>query len=363
MSLRDHITTVRDALRARQFVNEASVCNGVVLPLLHALDWPVFNPQVVAPEFTLEGRRVDYALCHPRNHPVVFIEVKQPGRSEGADRQLFEYAFHAGIPMAVLTDGQEWHFYLPAEQGDYQERRVYKLDLVERDPDECERRFLRYLAYDPVCTGKAFANAREDYQSVRRQRQAEATLPDAWQQLVEKQDDLLLELVADQVESLCGYKPESDAVVEFLSTRLVLRENIVVIPKAGRLPKPASVPLPSGNGALARTGFELQGQFFEARSGRRAMIKFFRELADRDPSFLERFAALPKHGRSRRFVARTKEALYPGREDIAQRASCELRPGWWIGTNYGVREMTKIIKIACGVAGLRFGTDVRIKLD
>ncbi len=93
------------------------------------------------------------------------------------------------------------------------------------------------------------------------------------------------------------------------------------------------------------------------------MIKFFAELADRDASFMERFAALPKHGRSRRFVARTKEELYPGREDLAQDHSYEFRPGWWIGTNYGVQQMNGIIEKACDVAGLRFGTDVKTKLD
>ena len=365
MSLRDQIASARDALRGGQLVNEAAVCNGVVLPLLHALDWPVFSPQIVAPEFTLEGRRVDYALCHPRTRPVVFIEVKQPGRSAGADRQLFEYAFHVGVPMAVLTDGQEWHFYLPAEQGDYQDRRVYKLDVVERDVQECERRFRRYLGYDSVCTGQAFVNARQDYQSIRREREAEATLPAAWQQLVQEQDELLVELLADQVESLCGYKPEPDVVADFLSTSLVLRGGVAPKPEPPRQPKPTPTPIPSppGDQFPSRTGFELQGRFFDARSGRDAMIKLFLELASRDPSFLERFAALPKHGRSRRFVARTKEELYPGREDLAQSHSHELRPGWWIGTNYGVRQMTGIIEKACEVAGLRFGTDVKAKLD
>jgi len=54
----------------------------------------------------------------------VFIEVKQVGQSDGGERQLFEYAFHRGVPMAILTDGQEWHFFLPAKQGDYGDRRV-----------------------------------------------------------------------------------------------------------------------------------------------------------------------------------------------------------------------------------------------
>ena len=75
--------------------------------------------------------------------PIAFIEVKQVGQSEGAERQLFEYAFHTGVPLAILTDGREWNFFLPAEQGDYGERRVYKLDIVERDISECISRLNR----------------------------------------------------------------------------------------------------------------------------------------------------------------------------------------------------------------------------
>jgi predicted type IV restriction endonuclease len=204
MPLRDRILQARDALQGGRLVNEAAVSTGVVLSLLDALGWPVFDTQIVAPEYTLEGRRVDYALCHPRTRPAVFVEVKQPGRSLGADRQLFEYAFHTGVPMAVLTDGREWHFYLPAEQGDYQERRVYRLDLLERDVEECERRFRRYLGYDAVREGEAYANARRDYQSIRREREAEAALPDAWRQLVGEEDERLVALLADRVESLSG---------------------------------------------------------------------------------------------------------------------------------------------------------------
>ncbi|EQD78280.1 Type I restriction enzyme R protein N terminal domain protein, partial [mine drainage metagenome] len=115
---------------------EASVQQGIVLRLLHALSWPSYDTQIVCPEYSLEGRRVDYALCHPPGKPIAFVEVKQIGQSEGAERQLFEYAFHVGVPLAILTDGQEWNFFLPGEQGDYGERRVYKLDIVERDISE-----------------------------------------------------------------------------------------------------------------------------------------------------------------------------------------------------------------------------------
>jgi predicted type IV restriction endonuclease len=63
---------------------------------------------------------VDFALCHPARKPAVFIEVKKVGLSDAAaEKQLFEYAFYKGIPMAILTDGQDWQFFLPAEQGDF----------------------------------------------------------------------------------------------------------------------------------------------------------------------------------------------------------------------------------------------------
>ena len=129
-------------------------------------------------EYSLGGRRADYALCHPPREPVILVEVKQVGQSKGADRQLFQYAFHKGVPMAVLTDGQEWHFFLPTEQGDYGERRVYKLDLLERDPQEAEEGFERYLGYEEVRSGRAIEAARRDYRNAARKRTAQRTLPD-----------------------------------------------------------------------------------------------------------------------------------------------------------------------------------------
>ena len=118
--------------------------------------------------------------------------------------------------MAVLTDGQEWHFYLPAEQGDYEERRVYKLDILERDLSESKSRLLRYLEYDAVKSGQAVESARTDYKDVSRVRQIKQTLPKAWKRLVDDPDELLVELLADKVEDICGFKPNLDLCVDFI---------------------------------------------------------------------------------------------------------------------------------------------------
>ena len=90
MAITDHAEKVKDGLRQSRFTSEAAVSQGILLPALHELGWPVFDTSVVVPEYSLEGRRVDFALSHPADRPAVFVEVKKVGILEGADRQLFE---------------------------------------------------------------------------------------------------------------------------------------------------------------------------------------------------------------------------------------------------------------------------------
>lgn len=364
MTLDQHIEDIRAGIRAGRFGNEASVSQGIVLRLLHALSWPAYDTQTVCPEYSLEGRRVDFALCHPPGKPIAFVEVKQVGQSEGAERQLFEYAFHTGVPLAILTDGREWNFFLPGEQGDYGERRVYKLDILEREISESSSRLTRYLKYDAIVSGAALSAAREDYRNVSRARQMKDTLPEAWGKLVEEEDDLLLELIADQVESLCGFKPDPDTVAKFLKDHIALRAPGVQPPQTPP-PRPAPRPLPPRGGTVLSpgpVGFTLQGQYFPARNAREVLIRVFETLSSRDGTFLERFAALPTHGRRRRYLAQNPEDLYPGRPDLARDHSAKLSSGWWLGTNVSRAAITRIIEMACDVANLRFARDLQISL-
>ena len=333
-----------------------------MLRLLNALAWPTYDTQVICPEYSLEGRRVDFALCHPPAKPIAFVEVKQIGQSEGAERQLFEYAFHVGVPLAILTDGQEWNFFLPGEQGDYGERRVYKLDIVEREMKECISRLTRYLQYERIVSGAAIEAAREDYCNVARERQMTSTLPKAWTRLVDEEDELLLELVADRVESLCGYKPDPDTVARFL------KDNISLDPaptaqtsRAPRIPisPPSShAPPTAAPSSHAGIGFTLEGRQYPARNAREVMISVFETFTKRDPTFPERFGSLPKHGRTRRYLARNPQDLYPGRADLARDHSMQLSSGWWLSTNHSRATIVRIIEMACNVVNLRYGRDL-----
>jgi hypothetical protein len=363
MPIANHIEKVRNGLREGRFTSEAAVSQGILLPALHELGWPVFDTSIVIPEFSVEGRRVDYALCHPENRPSVFIEVKKVGLSEGADRQLFEYAFHLGVPMAILMDGQEWSFYLPGEQGRYDERRVYKLDLLERDISEAENRLDRYLSYTNVCSGAALKAARSDYQNVARVRIIDSNLPKAWEALLKSQDSLLLELLAEKVEDLCGYKPDLDICSQFLEMQIQNSKhhdkNEPEIKTQITQTKPFT---PATADISTRTvdnfNFVFKGKEFHARSAREVMIKLFQLLSREDNGFLDRFASR-KHGKKRRYLTRDKRDLYPGRPDLMEQHSVEVVAGWWLGTNYSRRNIQDIIELALEVAGPLFRNSVK----
>jgi hypothetical protein len=182
MELSELLKRIQDSLRTGKYVNEAAISVQVLLPLLRRLGWPDDDPETVKPEYSIGGQRVDYALFH-KIKPIIFVEVKKPGRTEGGDTQLFEYAYKQGIPMAILTDGREWFFYLPCEFGEIPDRCVYKLDILERTIDESVARFRRYLEFGRVCDGTALAAAKEDYQSKTTIKDIKATLPHAWQKI------------------------------------------------------------------------------------------------------------------------------------------------------------------------------------
>ena len=244
---------------------------------------------------------------------------------------------------------------------------MYKLDLLEREPSECAERLQRYLGYLATCDGQAIQAARSDYRNVARGREVTATLPRAWEALLQEQDSLLLELLADKVEDICGYKPELDVCGVFLEK---LGSPQPQAPP-GRITPPPPAPAPSPIPAprqprRARTvemfSFSVQGQELQAGSAREVMTKVFELLAKADPSFLERFAAR-KHGKKRRYLAMDRAGLYPGCPDLAEIAALEIAPGWWLGTNYSRRDIQKIINLAREVVDPSVGESMRVTVD
>lgn len=361
VSLETTLTDIVARLRQGPFPNEQAVSQGIVLRVLQELGWDIYNTTSVWPEFQTGEGRADFALCHPPSKPAEFIEVKPPGKAEDGVRQALEYAFHTGVPVIVLTDGRTWSFYLPTEQGSYEDRRVYKLDLFERPPAEAAEILRRYLARERVVSGEALEVARKEYRSRNRRTQACAAIPEAWRELVEKGNEDLVDMLASTVESKAGVRPDDNDVAEFLAE---LGRSVIVDTSRDRTTAPSSAA--TNRPAASRTGGEttrtgkliLRGKAYPYHNAKDAMVIVLRELAKDDPTFLERCSQHPDaQGRKRRYIARKPEELYPDRPDL--REFHETLPGGWlVSTNLNNVLKKTIIKLAAEVGGLTYGKDV-----
>jgi hypothetical protein len=196
--------------------DEAKIKQKVVLPILHQLGWDIFNE--LEPELSTGKYRVDYALKILNSYKV-FLEVKRPSEDPtDHQEQLLGYSFSEGIPLAVLTNGITWLFYLPLKEGgSWEQRKFYTIDIREQEPEEVAERFFLFLSKKSVQSGNALKAAEDVLDDKRKYITIQQTLPKAWEKLLVSGDEYLLNLVSEYVEKLCGHRPDYSVVEEFLS--------------------------------------------------------------------------------------------------------------------------------------------------
>ena len=102
---------------------EEATKTALVLPFLMALDYNVFDPTEVVPEYQADigvksHERVDYALLRS-GQPIILIEAKQVDTKLDDDRhltQLFRYWNATPAKVGILTNGIEYRFYGDTDQ-------------------------------------------------------------------------------------------------------------------------------------------------------------------------------------------------------------------------------------------------------
>ena len=200
--------------------DEATTKQGVVLKLLYLAGWNTFDVSEVVPEYTVEYRRVDFAL-QPSTPNAAFIEVKRPGENlENHQQQLLEYCFQEGVKLAALTNGQTWWLYLPLRQGNWGQRRFLTIDLESQKPAVVEQRFMEYLSREKVISGEAVTKADNMLRSRQRVEITNKTIIEAWHHIIETPDDILVDLLSETTERICGFKTDPELVKQFLSRRV-----------------------------------------------------------------------------------------------------------------------------------------------
>ncbi|MDZ7706047.1 MAG: hypothetical protein U5L04_16360 [Trueperaceae bacterium] len=128
-TLSDIITNLPD-WSARQ-LNEAQTSQAVVLRVLQALGYDIWNPFEVIPEETADsGNKPDFIVAID-SKPRFVVEVKRLGRDldNRAKIQAVNYANNKGIRWAVLTDGSSWLLFDSFMQRPAQDRLILTLAL------------------------------------------------------------------------------------------------------------------------------------------------------------------------------------------------------------------------------------------
>ncbi len=227
--MKEQLTEVIDSIREKKEEvyrwDEASTKQGIILRLLNALGWDAFNPDDIRPEYSVENQRVDYALIH-KGKPKVFIEVKRISENlEQHQEQLLTYSFKIGVKLAVLTNGISWWFYLPLNEGTWEERKFYTIEIFEQETEDIVDKFIKFLSKENVITNKAIENAEYIYRNKQKTYLIQTTLPKAWRKIISEPDEILVELIAETTEKICGYKPDNQLVISFIRKRLLNRAN------------------------------------------------------------------------------------------------------------------------------------------
>ena len=112
-------------------------------PLLRALGWDVFDPEVVTPEYKAGGGRADYALLRANGRPAATMEAKKLGEALSTHRmQMLNYANASGIEYTGLTDGNHWELYSVFERGQLDDRRILEVSIANTAAHTCALKLL-----------------------------------------------------------------------------------------------------------------------------------------------------------------------------------------------------------------------------
>ena len=249
-----------------QSLDEANVKLGVILPVLNALGWNPFNINEVRPEYPVQGGNVDYSLrLNGANR--VFLEAKRPSEDLNKHQvQLLNYSFADGVPLAVLTNGLNWWFYLPLQVGSWEERRFTVIDLQNPDVSQTTDSLIDFLSRENVRSGYAVGYAESLLDRFWKDKEIEKALPKAWKQLITDPDDQILALLNQKVMELCGWGADLDQIKRFLAN---LSETTSAPPTAPPLPvgpRPRKPRIAKQNGSdyLKKhpAGFTFNGQTY-----------------------------------------------------------------------------------------------------
>jgi hypothetical protein len=259
--------------------DEAAIKQAVVLKILSLLDWDPFDVDEVRPEYEVDGGKMDFALRHRGENKVFLMVRKGPKDFPNYQDKLLNDAVKGKCEMAILANGFTWWMFLPLLGDSAEDRRFHVIEMKEQPAEEISKNIEEFLAKESVVSGRALKVAVDICETRRRNLLIQEHLPKAWQKIMNEPQKWLIDLVADVTKELCGYKPEREAVEDFLIREVQARANAERMIKPGPpppTPQPAKASAPgqsedfTGKSIIS---FSLDGKRHDVKSWKAMFLK------------------------------------------------------------------------------------------
>ena len=318
------------AIPALEDLDVSSVRLGVVLRLLHAAGWDVFDVSQVVPDYPTGNARVDFALMGDPSRgaggpatPRVLVEVKPFGENLDSgryERRMVAQCARAGAPLAALTNGRRWLLLFQAPDYQGASHRFCEVDLAEDPVAAAELN--RYLSRDRVASGQAARSAERTLRDRARDTVVRQAVLDGWRQVVLGHHDGLMELIATAAEQRTGHRPGMQQI-----------RRVLIDSRASLLPSGedgGDVPSATGGGPRRRpASFTFLSETRPVSSWPDLLVQVCLLMQERHPEDFER--VLEIRGRKLPYFSRTAEDLYAPKPvgDSGIHASCQ-GAGWLI---------------------------------
>ena len=196
---------------------------------------------------------------------------------------------------------------MPLHEGSWEQRKFYTIEIYDQDSKEITQKFIDFLSKEKVISGKSVDNAENIYRSRQKQNLIRETLPKAWNKIIDESDEILIELIAETTEKLCGYKPDYAIVERFIISNI--KKIDIFLPPGPVVVNPPEEPGGTIENYSNRTisSFVFKGTKYEVKSWKGMLLQVCKIMSSAHKERFERVLSL--RGRKRPYFTKNPNEL------------------------------------------------------
>jgi len=206
-------------------LEEPSIKQAVILKTLLLLGWDPFDVNEIQPEYITKMQKIDYAIKQNDSVEAFLIVRKDIENLKTDIESLLQSAEKSDAKIAIFTNGFSWWFFLPAIEGNIDDKRFWSIDTGKEKPELIAERLFNFLSKESVISGNALKLAEEICNKRKEAILINTYLPKAWEKVITEPEKYLVDIISEVTMELCGYKPKQEKVVEFIKAEGKIRNK------------------------------------------------------------------------------------------------------------------------------------------